>query len=68
MVSEYTKEDVNSFGEGARPLRGADAEWGREKRGLMVNGWTSQKRGPAVKAFFGHVMNNAAFRSIVEHS
>jgi hypothetical protein len=41
---------------------------GREKRGLMVNGWNSQKRGPVAKAFFGHVMNNAAFRSIVEHS
>jgi len=48
MVSEYTEEDANSFGEGARPLRGADAEWGREKRGLIVNGCTSQKRGPAV--------------------
>ena len=67
MVSEYTKEDANSFGEGARPLRGLTTS-GAGKRGLMVNGWTSQKRGPAVKAFFGHVMNNAAFRSIVEHS
>ena len=68
MVSEYTKEDANSFGEGARPLRGLTPSGGREKRGLMVNGWTSQKRGPAVKAFFGYVMNNAAVRSIVEHS
>ncbi len=34
MVSEYTKEDANSFGEGARPLRGADAEWGAGKQRL----------------------------------
>jgi hypothetical protein len=30
MISEYTEEDANSFNEGARPLRGADADGKKE--------------------------------------
>ena len=31
MVSEYTKEDANNFGEGARPLRGSARVGSRNK-------------------------------------
>jgi hypothetical protein len=68
MVSEYTEEDANSFGEGARPLRGADAEWGAGKKRLDGQWLHLTKTRTSQRAFFGHVMNNAAFRSIVEHS
>ena len=54
IVSEYTEEDANSFGD-------LDGPSGK-RRDVMVNGCISQKRELLVEGFCSHVMHSAAFQ------
>jgi len=59
MALEVTGVIAKSFGgtTGSRP-----------EGGVMANGCISQKKDHWLRGFFTHVMHNAAFLSIMQHS